>query len=113
MLDMVGSDISRIVFAPTEATNRNTVSEIDLPVCILPPSTDVADTWNMDFNMPVGASLSDTRPTNLSFNFCRQKFYYYERHSFSLMGGMDSLVQACKDRIHRITACTPCTISRH
>jgi hypothetical protein len=96
---MVGPDglDNAIIFAPSEHA-----SSPEVPVCVLPPSSDIGDTWNSTINSPSGKSINSTtriKERNLSFVFCRSKYYYYERYSFSMLGGMNALVQSCKERI--------------
>eukprot|EP00026_Physarum_polycephalum_P000498 Phypoly_transcript_00499.p1 GENE.Phypoly_transcript_00499~~Phypoly_transcript_00499.p1 ORF type:complete len:1191 (-),score=146.73 Phypoly_transcript_00499:406-3978(-) len=104
-LYMVGSSGLHIVFAPSEHP-----SSPEAPVCILPPSSDFADSWNSIINFPSPiANELETIPKNytqqvavirnLSFSFCRSRYYFYERYSFSMLGGMDSLVQSCKEHM--------------
>ena len=95
---MVGQDglNNTIIFAPSEQASSPEIA----PVCILPPSSDISDNWNSTINSPFSRVYSTKSiGGNLSFSFCRSKYYFYERYSFSMLGGMKTLVQSCKERI--------------
>ncbi len=94
-IDMVGTDSVNIIYAPAEHKSNNYISSKG-EILVLSPSTDLVDTWNTDFN---AIHTSGERVDHLSFLFCKSKFQYYERYSFSFLGGMEKIVASCKERI--------------
>jgi hypothetical protein len=63
---MVGSSGLNMVFAPSEHP-----SSPEAPVCILPPSGDMGDSWNSTINFPSSAHTGlETTPKNYVQQVC-------------------------------------------